>query len=133
MQEEEKNEENGMNVMSVEELFFKTQATFVEAQQLSIEESSSFNKTGFFRIDKLGIYRLRVMCLVPNPNSSLDHKSYQILVNQLLMELERPTINGKAPYVYVSIPRGIIQANFTIDLIDTYRNRQPLRLMKKLT
>lgn len=120
MQEEERNEENGMNGLSVEELFLKTQATFDEAQQLSIEESSSFNKTEFFRMDKLGVYRLRVMPLAPNPNGSLDRKSYQLPVHQLLMELEKPTTNGKASYVYVSIPRAI-QAGFTIDLIDTYR------------
>lgn len=120
MQEEEKKEFEDKKEMSVEEIFLQSQVSYEEAQQQAIEESSSFNKTEFFRMDKLGTYRLRVLPLAPNADGSLDRKSFRIPVHHLLMELEKPTSGGKPTYVYVSVPRAT-QAGYEADLIDTYR------------
>lgn len=121
MQEEEKKETGERKETSVEEMFLQSQVSFEEAQKQAIEESSSFNKTEFFRMDKLGTYRLRVMPLAPNADGSLERKSFRIPVHHLLMELEKPSKGGKPAYVYVSVPRAT-QAGYEADLIDTYRN-----------
>jgi len=120
MQEEQKNEAPGANGMSVEEIFLKSQVSYEDAQRQAIEESTSFNKTEFFRMDKLGTYRLRVMPLAPNADGTLDRKSFRIPVHHLLMELEKPSTENKPSFVYVSVPRAT-QAGYEDDLIDTYR------------
>lgn len=120
MQEEQKNELPGTNEMSVEEIFLKSQVSYEEAQRQAIEESISFNKTEFFRMDKFGTYRLRVMPLAPNADGTLDRKSFRIPVHHLLMELEKPSTGNKPSFVYVSVPRAT-QAGYEADLIDTYR------------
>ena len=56
MQEEEKN--NGMEGMSVEEMFLGVQESYQEAQLRAQEENRAFARTEFFRMDKFGTYRL---------------------------------------------------------------------------
>ena len=68
MQEEEKN--NGMEGMSVEEMFLGVQESYQEAQQRAQEENRAFARTEFFRMDKFGTYRLRVLPIAPNPDGS---------------------------------------------------------------
>ena len=51
MQEEEKN--NGMEGMSVEEMFLGVQESYQEAQLRAQEENRAFARTEFFRMDKL--------------------------------------------------------------------------------
>ena len=52
MQEEEKN--NGMEGMSVEEMFLGVQESYQEAQLRAQEENRAFARTEFFRMDKFG-------------------------------------------------------------------------------
>lgn len=118
---QEINEENDQQMMSVEEMFLSSQESYEEAQTRALEENKSFAKTEFFRMDKLGTYRLRVLPIAPNRDGTSDRRSYEYPVRQLLMELEKPiTGNGKATSMYVTVPRTT-DAGFSVDLIDTYR------------
>ena len=63
---QEINEENDQQMMSVEEMFLASQESYEEAQTRALEENKSFAKTEFFRMDKLGTYRLRVLPIAPN-------------------------------------------------------------------
>lgn len=74
--------------LSVEELFVAAQESYEEAQQRALEENKTFTKTEYYRLDKLGIYRLRVLPIAPNPDGTSDRRSYEYPVRQLLMELE---------------------------------------------
>lgn len=114
-------EENDQQMMSVEEMFLASQESYEEAQTRALEENKSFAKTEFFRMDKLGTYRLRILPIAPNRDGTSDRRSYEYPVRQLLMELEKPiTGNGKATSMYVTVPRTT-DAGFSVDLIDTYR------------
>jgi hypothetical protein len=114
-------EENDQPLMSVEEMFLASQESYEQAQTRALEENKSFAKTEFFRMDKLGTYRLRVLPIAPNRDGTSDRRSYEYPVHQLLMELEKPvTGNGKATSMYVTVPRAT-DAGFSVDLIDTYR------------
>lgn len=107
--------------MSVEEMFLASQESYEQAQTRALEENKSFAKTEFFRMDKLGVYRLRILPIAPNRDGTSDRRSYEYPVRQLLMELEKPaTGNGKVISMYVTVPRTT-DAGFTVDLIDTYR------------
>lgn len=108
--------------MSVEEMFVATQESYQEAQQRAIEESKSFSKTEFFRMDKLGTYRLRILPIAPNRDGKCDRQGYEYPVRQFLMELVKPAKdpNAKPTSVYVSATRAT-DAGFSVDLIDTYR------------
>lgn len=108
--------------MSVEEMFLASQESFEAAQQRAIEESKSFSKTEFFRMDKLGIYRLRLLPIAPNRDGTCDRQGYEYPVRQLLLELIKPNKdpNAKTTSVYVSVTRAT-DAGFSVDLIDTYR------------
>lgn len=108
--------------MSVEEMFVATQESYQEAQQRAIEESKSFSKTEFFRMDKLGTYRLRILPIAPNRDGKCDRQGYEYPVRQLLMELVKPSKdpNAKPASAYVSATRAT-DAGFSMDLIDTYR------------
>ena len=69
----------------------------------------------------MGIYRLRVLPIAPNPDGTSDRRSYEYPVRQLLMELEKPTTgNAKPTSMYVTVPRTT-DAGYSLDLIDTYR------------
>lgn len=88
---QEKQEEKDLQQLSVEELFVAAQESYEEAQQRALEENKTFTKTEYYRLDKLGIYRLRVLPIAPNPDGTSDRRSYEYPVRQLLMELEKPT------------------------------------------
>ena len=62
---QEKHEEKDLPQVSVEELFVAAQESYEEAQQRALEENKSFTKTEYFRMDKLGIYRLRILPIAP--------------------------------------------------------------------
>lgn len=118
---QEKHEEKDLPQLSVEELFVAAQESYEEAQQRALEENKSFTKTEYFRMDKLGIYRLRILPIAPNPDGTSDRRTYEYPVRQLLMELERPaTGNAKPASMYVTVPRTT-DAGYSVDLIDTYR------------
>lgn len=119
---QESSEEKDLQIMSVEEMFLASQESFEQAQQRAIEESKSFSKTEFFRMDKLGIYRLRVLPIAPNRDGTCDRQGYEYPVRQLLLELIKPTKdpNAKSTSVYVSVTRAT-DAGYSVDLIDTYR------------
>ena len=117
MQEELK--EGATMQTSVENLFLATQESYEEAQRRSAEENKSFNKTEFFRMDKLGTYNLRMLPIAPNQDGSLDRKSYEYPCRSLLVELTNPKSKDGKPH-YVSLPRAI-DAGFSVDLIDIYR------------
>lgn len=117
MQEEYLEKENQL---SVEELFLSSQESYAQAQQRAQEENKSFARTEFFRMDKLGVYRLRVMPIAPNGDGSVARPGYEYPVHQLLLELEKPTSGGKSSFMYVTVPRAT-DAGYPLDLIDTYR------------
>ncbi len=112
-------EEKGVEMASVEELFLSIQESYAEAQTRAMEENKAFAKTEFFRFDKMGVYRLRILPIAPSKEDAVERKGYEYPVRQLLMELERPG-GGKQPSVYVGVCRAT-DAGFSLDLIDTYR------------
>lgn len=117
MQEENLERENQL---SVEELFLASQESYAQAQQRAQEENKAFARTEFFRMDKLGVYRLRVLPLAPNPDGTAGRPGYEFPVHQLLLELEKSSSGGKPSYMYVTVPRAT-DAGYPVDLIDTYR------------
>lgn len=117
MQEENLDRES---MVSVEDLFLASQETYAQAQLRAQEENKAFARTEFFRMDKLGVYRLRVMPIAPAADGVLARPGYEFPVHQLLLELEKPSTSGKAAYLYVTVPRAT-DAGYPLDLIDIYR------------
>lgn len=117
MQEENLDRES---MVSVEDLFLASQETYAQAQLRAQEENKAFARTEFFRMDKLGVYRLRVMPIAPSTDGVLARPGYEFPVHQLLLELEKPSTGGKAAYLYVTVPRAT-DAGYPLDLIDIYR------------
>ena len=110
-----------MDGLSVEDLFMGSQETYVQAQQRALEENRSFAKTEYFRMDKFGVYRLRVLPIAPNTDGTAARPGYEFPVHQLLLEIERPAAgSGKNSSMYVTVTRAT-DAGFSVDLIDTYR------------
>lgn len=118
MQEEEKN--SGMEGMSVEEMFLGVQESYQEAQLRAQEENRVFARTEFFRMDKFGSYRLRILPIAPNPDGSPTRPGYEYPVHQLLLELEKPTTGNKPQKMYVTVTRAT-DAGYSVDPIETYR------------
>lgn len=118
--QEEYLENKGMENMSVEDLFLNSQESYAQAQQRAIEENKAFARTEFFRMDKLGVYRLRILPLAPNPDGTAPRPGYEYPVHQLLLELEKPSKGGKSTKMYVTVPRAT-DAGYSVDIIDTYR------------
>ncbi len=85
----------GTEGASVEELFLSQEESFSEAQARAIEENKSFAKTEFFRFDRLGTYRLRVLPIAPSRTDTVERRGYEYPVRQLLMELQRPRRRGE--------------------------------------
>lgn len=120
MQVEENLKEDMQQGMSVEDLFLNSQESYQEAQARAVEENKSFVKTEFFRMDKFGVYRLRILPIAPNADGTTERKAYEYPVHQMLLELEKPSTGTKAQYMYVSVPRAT-DAGYPLDIIDTYR------------
>lgn len=120
MQDENLQEKDMLTGMSVENLFLKSQESYETAQARAAEENKGFAKTEFFRMEKLGTYRLRVLPIAPNPDGSTDRNGYEYPIHQMLLELEKPSKSNKAQYTYVTVPRTT-DAGYSVDLIDTYR------------
>lgn len=118
--QEENLENKSMENMSVEDLFVNSQESYIDAQQRAIEENKTFARTEFFRMDKLGIYRLRILPLAPNVDGTAPRPGYEYPVHQLLLELEKPAKGGKPSKMYVTVPRAT-DAGYSVDVIDTYR------------
>lgn len=114
-------EERGVETTSVEDLFLELQESYAEAQTRAQEESRSFAKTEFFRFDKLGTYRIRILPIAPDvQEGTVGRRGYEYPVRQLLMELQRPNSGDKPQNTYVTVCRAT-DAGHTLDLIDTYR------------
>lgn len=120
MQDENLQEKDMLTGMSVEDLFLKSQESYETAQARAAEENKGFAKTEFFRMEKLGTYRLRVLPIAPNPDGTTDRNGYEYPIHQMLLELEKPSKSNKAQYAYVTVPRTT-DAGYSVDLIDTYR------------
>ncbi|WP_259328572.1 hypothetical protein [Bacteroides fragilis] len=120
MQDENLQEKDVALSMSVEDLFLKSQETYEEAQIRAAEENKGFAKTEFFRMDKLGTYRLRFLPIAPNPDGSVDRNGYEYPIHQMLLELEKPSNGSKQQFMYVTVPRTT-DAGYSVDLIETYR------------
>ena len=110
----------GMEGRSVEEMFLGIQESYEAAQQRAQEENRAFARTEFFRMDKLGVYRLRVLPLAPNADGTASRPGYEFPVHQLLLELEKPTTGNKAQKMYVTVTRAT-DAGYSVDPIETYR------------
>lgn len=106
--------------LSVEELFLQAQESYESAQTRAQEENRTFARTSFFRMDKMGIYRLRVLPLAPERNGGSARMGYEHPVHQMLLELLKPGATGKGASVYVTVTRAT-DAGLPLDLIDTYR------------
>jgi hypothetical protein len=120
MQDENLQEKDMLAGMSIEDLFLKSQESYETAQARATEENKGFTKTEFFRMEKLGTYRLRVLPIAPNPDGSMERNGYEYPIHQMLLEIEKPSNSNKAQYVYVTVPRTI-DAGYSVDLIDTYK------------
>jgi hypothetical protein len=112
-------EGKGIETASVEDLFLGIQESYTEAQARAMEENKAFAKTEFFRFDKLGVYRLRILPIAPSKGDVVERKGYEYPVHHMLMELEKPG-GGKQPVMYVGVCRAT-EAGYSFDLIDTYR------------
>lgn len=110
----------GVEGMSVEEMFLGIQESYEAAQQRAQEENRAFARTEFFRMDKLGVYRLRILPLAPNADGTASRPGYEVPVHQLLLELERPTTGNKPQKMYVTVTRAT-DAGYSVDPIETYR------------
>lgn len=110
----------GMEGRSVEEMFLGIQESYEAAQQRAQEENRAFARTEFFRMDKPGVYRLRVLPLAPNADGTASRPGYEFPVHQLLLELEKPSTGSKAQKMYVTVTRAT-DAGYSVDPIETYR------------
>lgn len=120
--QEEKNNGTAAPV-PVEELmslFSDSQESYQEAQIRTAEENKGFSKTEFFKMDKLGTYRLRILPAIPSADGSAIRKSYEYPVHQMLLEIEKPSSGGKPQYIYANAVRAT-DAGLPLDIIDTYR------------
>jgi hypothetical protein len=117
---QENSKENGGSATAIEKLFLGAQESYRESQKRTEEESKVFQKTEFFRMDRFGVYRLRVLPVAPNRDGSIERKSYEYPVHQLSLELERPAGGERPSPMYVTVPRAT-DAGYSVDLIDTYR------------
>lgn len=104
---------------SLEQLFLDAQETYEQAQQRAQSENVSFARTEYFRMDKTGLYRLRVLPIAPNRDGTADRRSYEYPVHQYLMEIEKPSAS-KPSSLYITVARAT-EAGYSLDLIDTYR------------
>lgn len=120
MQDENLQEKDMNQGMSVEDLFLKSQETYENAQTRAAEENKGFAKTEFFRMEKMGIYRLRFLPIAPNPDGTIDRSGYEYPIHQMLLEIEKPSNGSKQQFVYVTVPRTT-DAGYSVDLIETYR------------
>ena len=120
MQEDLEKKTNGIEPMSVEEMFLKSQESYEEAQLRAQEENKSFARTEFFRMDKFGVYRLRVLPIAPNQDGTPSRPGYEFPVHQLLLELEKPSNGAKNSKMYVTVTRAT-DAGYSVDPIETYR------------
>lgn len=118
--QEEKFEEKEQQPLSVFELFAAAEETYEEAQARAAEENKSFVKTEFIKMDKFGIYTFRILPIAPKADGTIDRKSYEYPIHQLLMKIQKPSDNGKQQFTYVSVCRAGY-AGYKTDLIDTYR------------
>lgn len=118
--QEDLEKNNGMESMSIEEMFLKSQESYEDAQLRAQEENRSFARTEFFRMDKFGIYRLRILPIAPNQDGTPSRPGYEFPVHQLLLELEKPGNGAKASKMYVTVTRAT-DAGYSVDPIETYR------------
>jgi hypothetical protein len=118
--QEEKFEEKEQQPLSVFELFAAAEETYEEAQARAAEENKSFVKTEFIKMDKFGVYTFRILPIAPKADGTIDRKSYEYPIHQLLMKIQKPSDNGKQQFTYVSVCRANY-AGYKTDLIDTYR------------
>ena len=91
--QEEKNNGTATSVPASDltNLFMDSQESYQEAQIRTAEENKGFSKTDFFKMDKLGTYRLRILPAIPSADGSIARKSYEYPVHQMLLEIEKPS------------------------------------------
>lgn len=75
-------------------LFSAAQESYQEAQIRTAEENKGFSRTEFFKLDKLGTYRLRILPAIPSADGTIDRKSYECPVHQMLLEIQKPSSGG---------------------------------------
>jgi hypothetical protein len=72
-------------------------------------------------MDKPGVYRLRILPVAPNPDGTLNRKSYEFPTRQITPDIEKPDREaGKPVVMYITVPRAT-DAGYTGDIIDIYR------------
>ncbi len=96
--QEEKFEEKEQQPLSVFELFAAAEETYEEAQARAAEENKSFVKTEFIKMDKFGTYTFRILPIAPKADGTIDRKSYEYPIHQLLMKIQKPSDNGKQQF-----------------------------------
>lgn len=129
--QEEKFEEKEQQPLSVFELFAAAEETYEEAQARAAEENKSFVKTEFIKMDKFGTYTFRILPIAPKADGTIDRKSYEYPIHQLLMKIQKPSDNGKQQFTYVSVCRagyaGTRQTLLT--LTANWQSQKPKRRM----
>lgn len=117
--DQEERERMGAAAPDTVEGFF-VEESFEEAQQRSIEESQSFAKAKYLRLDKLGIYPLRICPIPLNADGTPSRKGYEYPFHTMLLKMDKPSGKNDGKPVYASVTRAT-ECGFSVDLIDTYR------------
>lgn len=106
------------------DLFVDVQETYEEALKKSTEESSSFAKTKYFRMDSVGTYSVRILPLAPTQQPdgtyALDRKGYEYPTKTQLLRLVNPAPKSKKDQNFFVTVTQAKYVGLSVDLIDTY-------------
>lgn len=96
MQEEEKN--NGMEGACLSRKCSSAFRNLIrEHSCVPRRKNRAFARTEFFRMDKFGTYRLRILPIAPNPDGSPTRPGYEYPVHQLVSGAGETRYGEQAP------------------------------------
>lgn len=99
------------------------QETYEEALQKSADESTSFQKTNHFRIDKDGTYSIRILPLIPikqaDGSYKMERKGYEYPIKTKVLRLVKPGAKKGDKDFFVNVCHSSY-AGISVDLIDEY-------------
>ena len=105
-------------------VFAQFNETYEDAVKKNVEESQSFTKSKYFRIDAVGQYPVRILPIAPTLGEdgkwTLDRKGYEYPIKNNILALDNPNPKSKKDKkIYVPIIQATY-AGISVDLIDTY-------------
>lgn len=95
---------NDTQAMSVEEMFLKSQESYEDAQLRAQEENRAFARTEFFRMDKFGVYRLRVLPIAPNAVEHLHALAMSSPYTSCCLSWRSPAMAARVPRCMLPLP-----------------------------